>query len=280
MAPLRLKLHRWQEAQARDSADDEKDRDQWMQELLAMVTDENAAEIVQSLSADELNTPFGIAALHHWMQVDPVKAANWIASRPDTTAAQNMAVADDWLGNRAGLQKYIDQLPDNEWKQNFLSDLGSEMSARDPQSAIQLAQQMHSGDAQKNLLQSVACNWVGTDPGAALNWVASVQDPSLREPLIASAVQSYALTDPTQAASWLVSEVKSDAIVKDTALNILKVWAVKNPAEAANWVSQFPEGDTKAAAVQIVSQYLRLSNPGLATSWLQGSSGGNQTPAN
>ena len=279
LALLQTKLRQWQEAHGNGS-DDPEGQDRLTQEMLSLVTDENVAEIVRSLSAEEMNTPFGAGALHHWMQADPVKATHWMASRPETTEAQTLAVADAWIGNHAGLQECLNQLPDTQWKQEFLSDLGSEMSVTDPRDAIQVAQQMKPGHAQTCSLQVVVCNWADSDPNAALAWVANVKDPSLREPLMASAVQSYALTDPAQAATWLVSEVKSPQIVDDAALNILKTWVVKDPAQAADWVAQFPGGNTKAAAVQIVAQRWQQTDRAAATAWLQNLSRGVAMPPN
>jgi hypothetical protein len=211
------------------------------------------------------------------MQVDPNTATSWLASRAGTTEAETLAVADGWIRNGTGLQECIDQLPDAGWKQNFLADLGSEMSVQNPSAAVKLAQQMNPGDSQVNLLKAVACNWITTDPTTASDWVASVKDSSLREQLIASSAQSYALTDPARAATWLVSEVKSDAIMQDAALNILKIWVVKNPAQAASWASQFPDGNIRAAAVQIVSQYWQQTDRVAATAWIQNLSGESQS---
>jgi hypothetical protein len=272
MTLLHAKLSQWLQAR-QNGSDDLASQDRLVQEMLALVTDKNVAEIIQSLSAKEMDTPFGESALHHWMQVDPVKVTDWIATRAETTDAQTLAVADDWVAHRAGLQQCLDQLPNTEWKQNFLSDLSSEMSVKDPQSAIKMAQQMHPGPAQTYSLQAVACNWVSTDPDAAMGWVASVQDASLREQLIAASAQSYALTDPAQAAAWLVSDVKSPQIEHDAALNILRTWVTKDPAQAANWVAQFPEGSTKAAAVQIVAQRWQQTDQAAATAWIQHLSG-------
>lgn len=266
MALIHLKLHGWLEAK-KNGAEEEEART--MVELQAMLTDTNAAEILQSLSADELDTPFGFEGISHWMNADPVQASNWFAARPETTKDQTGAVALGWATNSAGLQNYVAQLPDTAWKQNFLQEAGSQMSARDPAEAVKLAQQMAPGNDRFSLLQSVACNWVASDPNAALNWITSVNDPSLREKLVASAAQSYALTDPAQAAAWLVSAVKSDGIVKDSALNIAQTWVTKDPAGAANWVSQFPEGDTKTAALDIVSKYWQQTDPAAAAEWIQ-----------
>ena len=221
------------------------DRALLTEEMLALVTDENVAEIVQSLSAEEMNTPFGAGALHHWMQSSPVTATDWAATRPETTPQQTLAIADDWIAGQSGVQACIDQLPATDWKQTFLSSLGSEISVKDPRAAIGFAQQMTHGNAQENLLQSVACDWIENDPTAALNWIASESDPALREKLVASAAQAYAVTDPAQAASWLVSEVGSGGVANDAAHNITETWASKDPATVADWVARFPAGDTR-----------------------------------
>jgi hypothetical protein len=279
LALLRSKLHEWQESETNDP-DDEEGRDQLLREMLAVLTDENVAAMVQSLSAEEMNTPFGIGALHRWMQVDPVAATNWLASRASTTEDQTLAVAEDWASHQDALQQYLEQLPDTAWKQIFLEKAGSALSLKDSLEAIKLAQQMNPGDAQTNLLRSVVCGWVSTDPKAAMDWAAGVKDPQLREQLIASAVQSYALNDPAQAATWLVSEVKSSGIVMDAALNILETWVATDPAAAANWTSLFPEGDFKIAAMKIVSRHWRQTDPAAASAWIQDFSGDSATPAN
>jgi hypothetical protein len=267
-AQLHSLLRSWKRSETNDP-DDEEGRDKLLKTMLATLTDGNVAEIIQSLSADEMNTPFGIGALHRWMKVDPIATSNWLASRQGTTEEQTFAVANDWIGNRDSLQQYLDQLPDTAWRQDLLAAAGSVLSVKEPVEAIKLAEQMKPSDAQTNLLKSVACAWVDTDPVAALDWVASVNDPQLREPLIASALQSYALADPRNAATWLVSDIKSSGVAKDAALNILATWVTKSPADAADWVSLFPDGDIKVAAVQVVSSYWHQTDPAATAAWIQ-----------
>jgi hypothetical protein len=274
LAALRVKLHEWRQARSSGS-DDQEDQARLTREMLAMVTDENVAKLLQSLSADEMDTPFGVGALHRWMQLNPVQATDWIASRADTKPAQTLAVADDWIAQGAGLQAYISQLPDTEWKQLFLNDLSAQMSVKDPAAAINVAQQMDSGPAQTSSLQVVISNWVGVDRQTAWRWMAGVNDPSVREQLVVSAAQSYALTDPAQAAAWLLSEFNScdDSTVRNAVLKIVKTWVAKDSDGAANWVAQFPDGDAKAAAVAIVSSYWQQTDPAAATAWMQNLSG-------
>lgn len=268
LAALRAKLRQWQESQMHDP-DDEDGRARLLAEMLGMVTDETVADIIKSLSVEELNTPFGIGALHHWMQVDSITATRWLAAQPGSSAEQILAVAEDWTSNPDGLQQYLDQLPQSAWKQQFLEQASSAALSADPVEAIKLAGEMDSGGAQTNLLRSAACKWISTDPNAALNWIISVNDPSLREQLIASAAQSYALTDPSLSMDWLVSGVKSDAVARDAECNILQTWVSTDPASAANWVSGLPEGDLKMSAAEIVFAHWSQTDPEAANAWAQ-----------
>jgi hypothetical protein len=52
-------------------------------------------------------------------------------------------------------------------------------------------------------------------------------------------------------------------------LNIAQTWAITDPAAAAGWASQFPEGDTKTAAQNIVVNYWQQTDPAAASAWLQ-----------
>lgn len=272
LALLHARLQQYRDSELNDP-DDEDGRQRSLQEMLALVTDENVAAIIQSLSAEEMNSPFGSGALHHWMQVDAITASNWLAARPETTPDQTLTVAKDWAANPDSLNQYVQQLPDTPWKQDLLQDAGSATMLQTPNEAVKLAQQMKPGPAQTNLMVAVANGWVSQDPNAALDWINTVTDPALRERLIASAAQSYAVTDPAQAADWLVQQVNSGAIVKDAALNILNTWVSTDPAGAANWAAQFPEGPIKANAIQIVANHWQQTDPAAATAWIQNLSG-------
>ena len=75
LAQIHDKLSAWKAESDREA------RDRLMLELLAMLTDENAAEIAQSLSPEDLAERFGVAALDHWLNLNPEAAATWLASR-------------------------------------------------------------------------------------------------------------------------------------------------------------------------------------------------------
>jgi hypothetical protein len=268
LATLHSKLHQWQDSLIHNP-DDEEGRKQLLNEILRMVTDENVVDVIQSLSPEELNTPFGIGALHHWMGVDSGAATAWLAARPDSSKEQILAVAEDWTTSPDRLQKYLDELPQSSWKQNFLEQTSSAELTVDPSEAVKLAMEMDSGEAQTNLLRSAACKWVSTDPNAALDWISSVNDLPLREQLVASAAQAYALTDPSLSMAWLTSQVKSPPLVKDAVCNILETWVSADPASAAQWTSAIPDRDLKMNASRIVFNHWSQTDPTAANAWAQ-----------
>lgn len=244
-------------------------QDQLMKELVVMLTDENAADIIRSLKSEELLTPFGTAALDRWLSVDLPGAANWIAARSDATEEQAMVVARKMLNDSAALHAYCDQLPEGQWRENILSSAGLDILARDPAEAIKLAQQMTAGAAQTNLLQTVAYDWTHRDPDAALAWILKVTDPTLREGLFAVGAKAIAVTDPDLAAGWLVTAVKSEGVSNETALCIVETWVAQDPAKAAGWVALFPANGPREAAMEIVSRRWLQSDPGAATAWIR-----------
>jgi hypothetical protein len=264
MALIHLKLRQWSETRTGDRAT----QDRLMNELLAMLTDDNAAKIIRSLSPEELDSPFGISALFHWMKMDPVTAANWIASRPDATEDQAWVVAHNLLAAGIDLQNYSTQLPDTGWKQKFLAQASLDVISENPMQAVNLAQQMDPGSSQTNLLQTVASDWISNDPSKALDWIMSVNDPAMQQQLIAAATKAYAVTDPALSAEWLVSSVQSEIVLNDTLPTILEIWAAKDPAAAANWVAQFPEGSLRETAIETVASQWVQSDSVAAAKWI------------
>jgi len=261
---VHLKLRQWLETKTGDT----ETQDRLLKELQAMLTDDNVAGIIQSLSSEELATPFGTAALERWLKVDAALAANWIAARPDATENQAWVVARKLLEDPAGLEGYCDQLPDGEWKQNVLNGAGLDVLSRDPVEAIHLAQRMSPDGARTNLLQTVAYDWMNRDPDTALDWIQGVDDPVLQEWLTVAGVKAYAATDPGLAAGWLVSTVKSDAILNETVPNLVEIWSAKDPAAAAGWVARFPKSGARDASVDIITcQWLQL-DPEAAIAWI------------
>jgi hypothetical protein len=263
-AIVRIKMQQWAERKTGDEATESR----LLNELLALLTDGNAAELTLSFSAEGQGTPFGLAALQRWLSVDPAKAARWIAAHANAIEPQALLVARELLKNPAGLREYCNELPDGDWKQGVLKSASLEISANDPTEAINLARQMKADSVQLDVLHTVVYDWLTRDPITALDWITKVSDPALREGLLATGSKAIAATDPELAAEWLATSLKSEKIQTDTALSVVEVWATQDPAKAAKWVSLFPAQGLREAAANIVADRWFKSDPNAATAWL------------
>jgi hypothetical protein len=263
-AAVREKMIAWAK---RKTGDDETEH-RLMQELLALLTDDNAAELTQALDAEQRGTPFGLAALERWLSVDPAKAAPWMAAQSETTETQALIVARALMKDPDEVRTYCDGLPDGDWKQNVLKHASLELVGSNPTGAIAIAQSLSAGAVRKDVLETLAYAWITQDPRAALDWISQVKDPALHEGLYAVGAKAIASTDPDLAAGWLVTAVKSEALLNDTALSVIESWVAKDPAKVAKWVALFPPQGPREAAVNLVVDRWLQSDPTAANAWL------------
>ena len=263
-AAVRLKLRQWAERKTGD-VDTE---NRLMEELLALLTDENAAELTQSLTSGQRGTPFGLAALERWLRVEPAKAARWMAAQSETAEPQALLVARALLKNPADVRAYCDGLVDGDWKQSVLKSASLELAGSDPAEAISLAWRLNTEAVRTDVLQTVTYDWITHEPRAALDWITRVNDPALREGLLAVGAKAIAATDPDLAAGWLVTAVKSEKILNDTALSVIESWAAQDPAKAAKWVALFPPQGPREAAINLVVDRWLQSDPNGANAWI------------
>ena len=263
-AAVRLKLRQWAERKTGDVETESR----LMEELLALLTNDNAAELTQALTAEQRGTPFGLAALERWLSSEPAKAARWMAAQSETTYAQALLVARALLKNPAAVRAYCDEIPDGDWKQSVLKSASLELAESDPVGAINLAWRLNAEAVRTDALQTVTYDWITHEPRAALDWIIQVNDAALREGLLAVGAKAIAATDPDLAAGWLVTAVKSEKILNDTALSIVESWAAQNPAKAAKWVALFPPQAPREAAVNLVVDRWLQFDPNAANAWL------------
>ncbi|MBC8096891.1 MAG: hypothetical protein H7Y43_13880 [Akkermansiaceae bacterium] len=244
-------------------------KERLLKNLMDSLTSSNAVATVQSLPAELLDSPFGIAALNLWVESDRKAAADWMATRPVSTGAIAATIAHDWwLSEREEFQTYCDQLPDGEWKQKILGVASYESLASVPMEAIAWARQMAPGDQQAGLLQAATAAWTRDDPEGALEWLAQINDPQLLENLIGAATIGYAEIDPRAAAEWLVQSVQSEEVLKLALRGIVQAWAVKEPAAVGEWVAQFPQGPEQQIGLENLLNTWGANDVAGAVAWV------------
>lgn len=237
-------------------------------ELLALLTDDNTATILHALSPLEFNTPFGAKALERWLDIDPDRAARWIEARLDARDEHALLVARRMLETPIELHTYCDRLAQNSWKQSFLRHASLEMASKNPVVAVALAQRLAPGVLKTDTFETIAYDWFGYDLTAAVNWTKSVEDQVLRERLLAVGAKAIAITDPDLAAGWLVTAVKREDVLTETALTLVETWAGQNPQQAANWVARFSDAGPRKEGIDLLLSHWIKSDPASANAWI------------
>jgi hypothetical protein len=247
---------------------DNESRERLLRELLALVTEDNVAEMVQSLSAEELDTPFGPAVLERWLAVDVRQAASWMETRSGITDEQVMLLVCYLLGDPAGPHAYYDQLPDTDWRQRVLAQASLERLMEDSREAVALALQMKPGADRQNVLETAVYAWTGREPEAALAWMLRVEDATQRQKLLAVGAVAIGTADPDLGAAWLDLTVPGGG-QSEAALCIAELWSEHSPAEAAKWAARLPVSGPRVEVLDLVARRWLQSDPTAANAWLR-----------
>ena len=240
-----------------------------LEEMRALINETNAPDVAKSLSEEDLAGQVGIAAMQHWLEANPLAAAEWIATRGGTTEPQASLITQRLMTDPEGLQKYLANLPaDSTWRSQMLAAAGFEMAADDPQKAIAFAAQMESSDAKSAFLASAMSEWASADSAAAKDWAAKQEDPALREQLITAVAKSASGTDPVAAADWVANSVSDPKLLQDALKTIIPHWMANDPNAAADWVKSFPPGALRDSSLEALLTYWNALNPDVAYDWV------------
>ncbi len=264
MAFITRRLHDW-----KLETDPDK-RKEILNELLPLLTDENAAAIVKALPSELLDTDFASAALRRWVGSDRRAAADWMAAQsgaPDFLAG---LITYGWLQQDPdGLHKYLEGLPAGAWKENILSAAAENaLTASEPLEAVNFAGKMQAGEQRNALFNNAVEQWAQNDPQAAANWVAEISDSQFRAELNESVVVGFAATDPEKAAELVTQSIAAGEPMPTAAADVTGIWSAKDPAAAADWIAQSLQGQTQQLALQIVMNQWGYQNLAATQTWI------------
>jgi hypothetical protein len=199
-------------------------------------------KIITALPVALTDFAFGLPSFQQWMISEPKAAADWMSSHPAISGARLLTLFHNWgLKNRAELRQYLSALPESEWKQKAVAAASYEALPNDPAEAITWARQMKVGGPQTGILEMATVEWAKRDSVAAARWVNQVFDFALREHLVGSLAIGFAETDPALASKWLIDAVRPGDVRTRSIMEIVNVWAPRDPLAAADWIDRLSE---------------------------------------
>jgi hypothetical protein len=264
IAALIAKLRQW------NVATDPVVQEQMESELEGLLTDANVAGILRQLPSEFLDTPFAVKALEKWSQFDPAEALRWLAqdSKPMNTYAAIAVLS--WLDRDiGGLREYINNFPVGEWKQQVLSMAASGALQKNlPEDAVAWLAQLSPGNQDRNLLEWAARVWAQKDFAAAVKWVDEQADPELHDRLLANLAAGLAQTDPRAAIEFARANLQTGDAINSAVQGIVSAWGGSDPQAAADWIAQFPAGETRAASLNSLLFSWSNSDLAAAQNWI------------
>ncbi|HSU56846.1 MAG TPA: hypothetical protein VLT36_22495 [Candidatus Dormibacteraeota bacterium] len=204
------------------------------------------------------------------ISADPSAAAKFVMQLPEgpTRIAAAEIVAISWASNDLpSAIQWIGTLPDGDLKQTVTRTTAYEAARIDPLSALDLASMLPASAERTQLLAHTLSQWATSEPAAATDWVNDLPDDSLKQRLLESVAVSAAEQNPEAAAALVASAITSDHEQSRAAVAVIQRWAQTAPEKAAQWLQDFPEGETRRAGTENLLAIWKLSDPQAATQW-------------
>jgi hypothetical protein len=142
------------------------------------------------------------------------------------------------------------------------------VAGKNPSSSLDLARQFLTGDALNRVLAIGLKRLIGTDPLAASRLVGGMNPGPAQTESALEVSRALAARQPETAIAWLQS-LSSPELRRILLNSVVEVWGTANPKDAGQFVSQMPKGAEQDAAVERLAGTWGKANPGDAVRWAE-----------
>lgn len=122
-----------------------------------------------------------------------------------------------------------------------------DMVKTDPSQALTTA--VDNNLNKDSVLKNLVLQWSEQDLNAAYQWVMARPMDDRRSAMLSGIAYVWSQSDPSDAAGLVVDQIPPGAAQNEAVMMVLHQWALNDPAGAAAWVQQFPEGPLQIRAV-------------------------------
>lgn len=247
------------------------DGDRLEEQLRALITDDNAEELLRAAPTRFHGTYVANLLLSRWAERDRGNALRWLADQQNQTLFEVNSVTKKWVvQDPEGLKHYLDGLPSSPWKNLLLESTGRDaLMNQDPEQAFTLLRAMNDGPAKTPLLANAVQQWAQWDPRAVVDEIKKLPNQAMRERLVLSAASGYAMVNPIAAADWLLQSFTEGPSLDRGLAGVMQAWtSTSDPIAGAQWVSQLPAGHTRNQALKELIAAWNRENAGGLENWM------------
>jgi len=193
-----------------------------------------------------------------WAAADHEAAAEWAASLPGPDQRKVLrAIVKKWIDDDIdGTYHWVMALPDSAARKAGLVELGRSWAHIDPVAAGNWAATFPPGQNRTNTLINVAAVFRDTDPKGAAEWFNSLSaDDKSTRTAFSGTSSAWAMKEPEQAANWVTTV--HDESLQDAGFDmVFRQWARRNYNEGMRWLetAEISE-ERKEALIKTMDQY-------------------------
>jgi hypothetical protein len=208
--------------------------------------------------------------LQAWLEQDPGSAIQWIQQLPDDNKRVDfMATLFSVEGDRDPEQAarlITENLPPGDLRNKLLKDLSFRWSLSDTTGMFAGIARINDPEVQKLLLPEMVQSMLPEDAKAAIALAQSVGGPK-KERTISSALAGWSMADSVAAAAWVAQQPANARYY----FSIASQWVRRDAEAATAWVGQLPAGAAKDRFLSQVAVNMRMDymEPSLATRWVE-----------
>lgn len=215
--------------------------------------------------------------VRRWADSNPAAAAAWAVKFPEgelrNTALEQISLA--WANaDLPSATAWLGDLPAGDSKRIATMATAYEAARTDPIVALELGSTLAPSRERDELLAFAVSQWATDNLAAAMDWAGKISDRGLREETFAAIAVASATANASTAATLIVNALAPGEAQTRAVVAITQRWTQVAPADAAEWISMFPELPLRDAAVDNLVGLWSLNDSPAAANWVNGLPGG------
>ena len=204
--------------------------------------------------------------------VDPQMAVQWLADPDNLLFANHLtlrdtlatSVAKEWArkDSEAAVQ-WAQSLPDGQ-RLGAMNGIIDTLVSTDPEAAANLVMTVEKPSERRSFVDKVAKTWAQRDPLLAIEWAQGLK-ANERTRAAREALEGWAYSSPKEAAAFIDGLPQAQR-TEDQVSQVAREWSLRDPASAAEWLSNQPEGES-TGALHVVMFHWTKKDPKAAHAW-------------
>jgi hypothetical protein len=148
-------------------------------------------------------------------------------------------------------KRWVQARPDPEERLRLLEVIEGQTNSAEKPFLMQLEEAVSvflSDEAKLVQIGMLSEKWAAEDFDTARDWIMDQPQGKVRDALVHRIALLQAEIDPIEAARLVAEEVPPGPAQDEAVLTVVNRWALGDPAAAAEWVANFPDGPVRSRA--------------------------------